>query len=71
MPGFFILNQLTHKDAVIIASISAIVPFIGNIILIGMVSPVRQLMKSPSAQKKLNQISAFLLFIVAVFIITI
>jgi len=69
MPGFFVLNQLTHKDAVIIASISAIVPFIGNIILIGMVSPVRQLMKSPSAQKKLNQISSILLLIVAVMIL--
>ena len=70
MPGFFVLNQLTNTDAVIIASISALVPFIGNIILIALVSPVRQLMQSPSAQKKLNQISAFLLFIVAVFIIT-
>ena len=69
MPGFFILNQLTNKDAVIIASISAIVPFVGNIILIAMVSPVRQLMKSPSAQKKLNQISAVLLFLVALMIL--
>jgi len=70
MPGFFVLNQLTNTDAVIIASVSALVPFIGNIILIALVSPVRQLMQSLSAQKKLNQISAFLLFIVAVFIIT-
>jgi threonine/homoserine/homoserine lactone efflux protein len=69
MPGFFILNQLTNKDAVIIASISAIVPFIGNIILIAMVSPVRQLMKSPSAQKKLNQSSAVRLFLVALMIL--
>jgi threonine/homoserine/homoserine lactone efflux protein len=71
MPGFFTLYQLTNNDALIIASVSALVPFIGNVILIGLVSPVRQLMKSPAAQKKLNQISAFLLFIVAVFIITI
>jgi len=34
-----------------------------------MVSPVRQLMKSPSAQKKLNQISAVLLFLVALMIL--
>ena len=69
MPGFFVLNQLTNTDAVIIASISALVPFIGNIILIVLVSPVRQLMQSPSAQKKLNQISSILLLIVAVMIL--
>lgn len=71
MPGFFVLNQLTNTDAVIIASISALVPFIGNIILIALVSPVRQLMQSPSAQKKLNQISSILLLIVAVMILVI
>ena len=69
MPGFFVLNQLTNADAVIIASISALVPFIGNIILIALVSPVRQLMQSPSAQKKLNQTSSILLLIVAVMIL--
>ena len=69
MPGFFVLNQLTNTDAVIIASISALVPFIGNIILIALVSPVRQLIQSPSAQKKLNQISSILLSIVAVMIL--
>ena len=69
MPGFFVLNQLTNTDAVIIASISALVPFIGNIILIALVSPVKQLMQSPSAQKKLNQISSILLLIVAVMIL--
>jgi len=69
MPGFFVLNQLTNTDAVIIASISALVPFIGNVILIALVSPVRQLMQSPSAQKKLNQISSILLLIVAVMIL--
>jgi len=69
MPGFFVLNQLTNTDAVIIASISALVPFIGNIILIALVSPVRQLMQSPSAQKKLNQISSMLLLFVALIIL--
>ena len=69
MPGFFVLNQLTNTDAVIIASISALVPFVGNIILIALVSPVRQFMQSPSAQKKLNQISSILLLIVAVMIL--
>ena len=64
-----LLNQLTNTDAVIIASISALVPFIGNIILIAFISPVRQLMQSPSAQKKLNQISSILLLIVAVMIL--
>ena len=69
MPGFFVLNQLTNIDAVIIASVSALVPFIGNITIIALVSPVRQLMQSPSAQKKLNQISSILLLIVAVMIL--
>jgi threonine/homoserine/homoserine lactone efflux protein len=69
MPGFFLLNQLTNTDAIIIASISALVPFIGNITIISLVSPVRQLMQSPSAQKKLNQISSIFLLIVAVMIL--
>ena len=69
MPGFFVLNQLTNTDAVIIASISALVPFIGNITIIVLVSPVRQLMQSSSTQKKLNQISSILLLIVAVMIL--
>lgn len=69
MPGFFVLNQLTNTDAVIIASISALIPFVGNITIIALVSPVRQLMQSPSAQKKLNQISSILLLIVAVMIL--
>ena len=69
MPGFFALYQLTNNDALIIASVSALVPFIGNVILIGLVSPVRQLMKSPAAQKKLNQISSILLFLVAIMIL--
>ena len=69
MPGFFVLNQLTNTDAVMIASVSALVPFIGNITIIALVSPIRQLMQSPSAQKKLNQISSILLLIVAVMIL--
>ena len=69
MPGFFILDQLSNKDIFLIASTSALVPFFGNIGLIALVSPVRQLMKSPEAQKKLNQASSILLFIVAILIL--
>jgi len=68
MPGFFILDQLSNRDIFLIASTSALVPFFGNIGLIALVSPVRQLMKSPEAQKKLNQVSAILLFVVAILI---
>ncbi len=69
MPGFFILDQLSNQDILIIASTSALVPFFGNLGLIALVSPVRQLMKSPEAQKKLNKISAIMLFFVAAFIL--
>ena len=69
MPGFFILDQLSNQDILIIASTSALVPFFGNLGLIALVSPVRQLMKSPEAQKKLNKISAIMLFFVAALIL--
>ena len=69
MPGFFALDQITNNDALLIASTSALIPFFGNIGLIALVSPVRKLMKSRSAQKKLNRISSVLLFLVAIMII--
>ena len=69
MPGFFILDRLSNQDILIIASTSALVPFFGNLSLIALVSPVRQLMKSPEAQKKLNKISAIMLFFVAALIL--
>ena len=69
MPGFFILDQLSNQDILIIALTSALVPFFGNLGLIALVSPVRQLMKSPEAQKKLNKISAIMLFFVAALIL--
>jgi len=69
MPGFFTLYQITNKDALLIASTSALIPFFGNIGLIALVSPVRKLMKSRSAQKKLNRVSSVLLFIVAIMIL--
>ena len=65
MPGFFDLSRLTPVDILLICTASALVPFLGNMMLTALVIPARNLMQSPTAQKKLNQTSAIMMFGVA------
>ena len=65
MPGFVDLSRLTPFDIFLICTASALVPFLGNMMLTALVIPARNLMQSPTAQKKLNQTSAMMMFGVA------
>ena len=68
LPGFFDLSGVTTLDIIAICTISAIVPFLGNLGLSLMVDRVRHLLNSPSALRKVNIISGLLLIVVGIVI---
>ena len=68
LPGFFDLTKITSADIAIIALISAIVPFCGNLILALFVGKIRTLMTSPAALRRTNVVAGCLLILVAVII---
>ena len=64
LPGFFDVSRLQIGDIILIALISALVPFIGNLILGLAVGRARQLISSVSARRRLNQVSGVILILV-------
>ena len=68
LPGFFDLSRVTLLDIVAICSISAVLPFLGNLTLSIMVDRVRHLLSSPATLRKVNTISGILLILVGVII---
>ena len=64
LPGFFDVSRLQIDDIILIALISALVPFIGNLILGLAVGRARQLVSSVSARRRLNQASGIILILV-------
>ena len=68
LPGFFDLSRVTLMDIIAICTISAVVPFFGNLILSIMVDRVRHLLSSPATLRKVNTISGILLILVGVII---
>ena len=68
LPGFFDLSRVTLLDIVAICTISAVLPFLGNLTLSIMVDRVRHLLSSPAALRKVNIISGVLLILVGVII---
>lgn len=68
LPGFFDLSRVTPVDIAVIAVLSAIVPFIGNMGMALFLDRVRRLMTSPSALRRTNLASGALLILVAVVI---
>ena len=68
LPGFFDLSGVSTLDIIAICTISAIVPFLGNLGLSVMVDRVRHLLNSPSALRKVNMISGLLLIVVGIVI---
>lgn len=62
LPEFFDFAAITKIDMAVIVALSALVPFIGNLILSAMVLPVRKLLSSPTALYRMN-ITSGLLFI--------
>jgi len=68
LPGFFDLSCVTLLDVVAICTISAVLPFLGNLTLSIMVDRVRHLLSSPATLRKVNTISGILLILVGVII---
>ena len=68
LPGFFDLSRVTLLDIVAICTISAVLPFLGNLTLSIMVDRVRYLLSSPAKLRKVNTISGILLILVGVII---
>ena len=64
LPGFFDVSRLQIGDIILIALISALVPFSGNLILGVAVGRARQLISSVSARRRLNQVSGIILILV-------
>ena len=68
LPGFFDLGRVTPADIAVIALLSAIVPFVGNMGLALFLGRVRRLMTSPTALRRTNVAAGALLIGVAVVI---
>ena len=68
LPGFFDLSEVTSLDIIVICTISAIVPFLGNLFLSLMVDRARYLLSSPSALRQVNVVSGILLIGVGIII---
>ena len=68
LPGFFDLSRVTLLDIVAICTISAVLPFLGNLTLSIMVDRVKHLLSSPATLRKVNIISGILLILVGVII---
>ena len=64
LPGFFDLTQVTMVDIMVICFVSAMVPFLGNVVLSLMVDRVRPLLRSPKAMKRVNIVSGLMLICV-------
>jgi len=64
LPGFFDVSRLQIADITVIALISALAPFTGNLILGLAVGRARQLISSVSARRRLNQGSGIILIAV-------
>ena len=66
LPGFFDLSALTALDVTAIAFLSAVVPFIGNLILGAFFGHARALLSSPKALFRMNMSAGLLLIAVGV-----
>lgn len=68
LPGFFDLTALTLPDMTAITLLSALVPFIGNLLLATMIDRAKRLLTSPSALKRLNIAAGVVLILVGLII---
>lgn len=69
LPGFFDLPVLGRTDIAAIVAVSMAVPLLGNLVLALCVVRIRRLMRSETAVKRLNQVSAALLILVGLAIL--
>jgi len=61
LPGFFDLSALVWQDILAIATLSAIVPLVGNLVMALFLGKVRDMMSSPGALRRMNLIAGWLL----------
>ena len=64
LPGFFDLTQVTTADMLAIATLSAVVPLIGNLGMALFIDRVRRLMTSEGTLTRLNRMAGGLLILV-------
>ncbi|MFN3722971.1 MAG: LysE family translocator [Paracoccaceae bacterium] len=64
LPGFFDLSRVTVWDVAAILLVSAVIPMLGNLGLALFLDRARQLLRSPGALRRLNNVSGILLIAV-------
>ena len=69
LPGFFDIAVLTTIDITMVVVISALVPFMGNLLFILGVENARTLLTSPAARRRLNVATGFVLIAVGLFLL--
>lgn len=57
LPNLFDLTRLTTADIAVILFMSALVPFLGNVVWAAMAHSARQLLRTPRAVRRVNQVS--------------
>ena len=68
LPGFFNLGGLTITDCIVIALVSSLIPFMGNLALAAMIEKSLEILSSAAAVRKLNILSGCLLIFVGLLI---
>lgn len=68
LPNFFDISRVNGWDIAVICSISAIVPFIGNVFFAMFVAKLKKLLSSQAAIRRTNQISGGALGVVGLII---
>ena len=69
LPGFFDIAVLTTIDITMVVVISALVPFMGNLLFILGVEKARTLLTSPAARRRLNVATGSVLIAVGLFLL--
>ena len=66
LPGFFDLEAINRWDIAVIVVISALVPFLGNLILGVFVGKARRFLSSPTAVRRTNLVAGSALILVGI-----
>ena len=64
LPGFFDLRALSVTDVLVICFLSLLIPMLGNLMFAWFIDRIRNLIRSPSALKRMNLIAGGLLIVV-------
>ena len=68
LPGFFTVAALQPIDIAVIGGLSALVPFLGNLVLALMFDHMSKMLNSPILRKRINRITGVVLICVGGFI---